>query len=279
MTTTIAVAGKGGTGKTFIAALLIRYILDHHLGLVLAVDADPSTNFHLSLGTTLEGSVGDIREDMLALIQAGRFPAGMSKNEYLDYQLRGLLTEAAGFDVLAMGRPEGPGCYCAVNHLLRLLIDHLAQQYDFVVIDNEAGMEHLSRRTTCDVDLLLLVSDPTVRGIIAAAEMQALAGRLQIRVGRTQLVVNRVEGGQAEPSREDLPTPVRAAIEARGMDVTGLVPQDEHVAEYDAQGRPFYDLPPDAPARRAVFAVCAALPELKPREAVIPKERMSDGEN
>jgi CO dehydrogenase maturation factor len=279
MTTTIAVAGKGGTGKTLIAALLIRYILDHRLGSVLAVDADPSTNLHLALGTTIDGSVGDIREDTLTLIQSGRFPAGLNKNDYLDYQLHALLTEAAGFDVLAMGRPEGPGCYCAVNHLLRLLIDHLAQQYDFVVIDNEAGMEHLSRRTTRDVDLLLLISDPTVRGIITAAEMQTLAGRLQIRVGRTQLIVNRVGVNNAGPSYEDLPTPVRATIEARGLNVASLVPQDENVAEYDAQGRPFFDLPSDAPAPHAVFAICATFPELGLREAIIPQEPMSDGEN
>ena len=265
MTTTIAIAGKGGTGKTLISALLIRYILDRQLGSVLAVDADPSTNLHLALGTMVEGTVGDIREDMLTLTQSGQFPAGMSKNEYLDYHLQLLLTEAPGFDLLAMGRPEGPGCYCAVNNLLRLLIDHLSQRYDFVVIDNEAGMEHLSRRTTRDVDLLLLVSDPTVRGIISAADMQRLAGKLQIHVGRTQLIVNRVVGRNTELKQDDLPPAVRETIAARGLDLIGLVPRDDHVAEYDAQGKPFLSLPPEAPARRAVLAVCAALPELNSR--------------
>jgi CO dehydrogenase maturation factor len=263
MTTTIAIAGKGGVGKTLITALLIRYIMEHQLGSVLAVDADPSTNLHLALGTMVEGTIGDVREDMLALTQAGQFPAGMSKNDYLDYQVRLLLTETSGYDLLAMGRPEGPGCYCAVNNMLRLLIDHLAQRYDFVVIDNEAGMEHLSRRTTRDVDLLLLVGDPTVRGIISAAEMQTLAGKLHVRVGRARLIVNRVASRSDQAGPDDLPPAVRQAIDARGLDVIGLVPRDDRVVEYDAQGRPLFELPPESPARRAVFAICTELAELK----------------
>jgi CO dehydrogenase maturation factor len=263
MTTTIAIAGKGGVGKTLISALLIRYIVEHQLGSVLAVDADPSTNLHLALGATVEGTIGDVREDMLSLAHAGQFPAGMSKNDYLDYQVRMLLTETPQYDLLAMGRPEGPGCYCAVNNMLRLLIDHLAQHYAFVVIDNEAGMEHLSRRTTRDVDVLLLASDPTVRSIISAAEMQTLAGKLHIQVGQTRLIVNRVasNGDQAGPN--DLPPAVLQAIEARGLDLIGLVPRDDRVVEYDAQGRPLFDLPPESLACRALFAIWAELAQLK----------------
>ena len=268
MTTTIAVAGKGGVGKTLTAALLIRYMVDRQLGSVLAVDADPSTNLHLALGTTVRGTIGDMREDMLALTQARSMPAGVSLNEYLDDQLRTLLSEAKDLDLLAMGRPEEPGCYCAVNNLLRFLVDHIIERYDFVVIDNEAGMEHLSRRTTRDVELLLLVSDPTVRGVLIAAEMQTLVRKLKIHVRRTLAIINRVPSHNGDVSMNDLPPSVRAAIAARGLEVIGLVPCDENVTEYDAQGKPFFELPADSPARPAVWAIGAALDELQPRVAV-----------
>ncbi|MGD2144027.1 MAG: AAA family ATPase, partial [Anaerolineae bacterium] len=168
MTTTIALAGKGGTGKTTVAALLIRYLMEERLGAVLAIDADPASNLHFVLGMELHETIGGIREDMLDLVQtsgamAGSMPGGMSKQEYLDYQVQMSLVEGEQVDLLAMGRPEGQGCYCAANQMLRLVLDRLKSNYNYVVIDNEAGMEHLSRRTTRDVDVLLLVTDPTQR--------------------------------------------------------------------------------------------------------------------
>jgi len=255
MTTTIAVAGKGGTGKTLMAALLIQHILERRLGTVLAIDADPATNLHLALDVSLEGTVGDLREETLQQVQQGTFPAGMSKNDYLDYQLRMLLVEAPDFDLLAMGRPEGPGCYCAVNNLLRLLIDRIARRYDYVVIDNEAGMEHLSRRTTRDVDLLLLISDSTVRGVITAAQMAALARRLEIRVRQTRFIVNMI-------TDETLPPAVEQAIRQHSLELLGLVPRDPLVAQYDAEGKPFVELPKDAPVRRALNQIAARLDSL-----------------
>ncbi|MCC6955872.1 MAG: AAA family ATPase, partial [Anaerolineales bacterium] len=172
MTTTIALAGKGGVGKTTIAALVIKYLVDRSLGPVLAIDADPSSNLNLVLGLDLDWTIGDIREDLLDQVQTslaqsgaamGTLPGGITKRDYLDYQIRSSVAEGDYFDLIAMGRSEGPGCYCAVNHNLREVVDGMSKNYRYVVIDNEAGMEHLSRRTTRDVQHLLIVTDPSQR--------------------------------------------------------------------------------------------------------------------
>lgn len=170
MTVTLAVAGKGGVGKTTIAALVIKFLSQHRQGNILAIDADPSSNLHITLGMDLEWTVGEIREEMLEQVKSsllgggaamGTLPGGQTKRDYLEYHVHSALVEGSRFDLIAMGRPEGPGCYCAVNHNLRQVIDDLSRHYQWVVIDNEAGMEHLSRRTTRDVQHLLVVSDPT----------------------------------------------------------------------------------------------------------------------
>jgi len=207
LVTTIALAGKGGTGKTTIAALLIRYLIEERSGSILAIDADPSSNLNLVLGMEVEQTVGDIREGMLDLVQssgalAGSMPGGMSKQEYLDYQIQMALVEDERVDLLAMGRPEGPGCYCAANQMLRIILDRIAANYDYVVMDNEAGMEHLSRRTTRNVDYLLLVTDPTQRGLIAAQRMREMVPELDIGVSRVYLVVNRLRGEGSRGAEE-----------------------------------------------------------------------------
>ena len=201
LTVTVALAGKGGTGKTTIAALIVRYLLEEHNGSILAIDADPASNLNMVLGMEVDQTVGDIREEMLDLVQssgalAGSMPGGMSKQEYLDYQVQMALMEGERVDLLVMGRPEGPGCYCAANQMLRVIVDRLGKQYDYVVIDNEAGMEHLSRRTTRDVDVLLLVTDPTQRGLITAQRMRDMVPGLDIGVGHVYLIVNRLRGGE-----------------------------------------------------------------------------------
>ena len=249
MTTTIALAGKGGTGKTTVAALLIRYLIEERNGSILAIDADPSSNLNLVLGMPLYETVGDIREEMLGLVQssgalAGSMPGGMSKQEYLDYQVRSILVEGERVDLLAMGRPEGPGCYCAANQMLRVIVDRLGKRYDYVVIDNEAGMEHLSRRTTQDVDVLILVTDPTQRGVIAAGHMAQLSHQLEINVGKTYLIVNRINGA--------LPSPLGEAIEKIGVELLGIIPSDPHLAEFEVEGRPLMELPPETVVVQAI---------------------------
>jgi len=247
--TTIALAGKGGTGKTTIAALLIRYLMEERSGSILAIDADPSSNLNLVLGMEVETTVGDIREEMLDLVQssgalAGSMPGGMSKQEYLDYQVQMALEEGERVDLLAMGRPEGPGCYCAANQMLRVILDRIAVNYDYVVMDNEAGMEHLSRRTTRDVDVLLLVTDPTQRGIIAAQRMAEMVPELDIGVGHVYLVVNRQRG--------EMPAPLAEAIARTGLELIGTVPEDPAMAEFEFTGRPLVELPAEAAVYQAV---------------------------
>lgn len=239
MTTTIAFAGKGGTGKTTLAGLLIRYLVRNRLGSVLAIDADPSSNLHLVLGLPLTQSVGDIREDARTDI-----PQGMSRQEWLDYAVRMAVEEGDGFDLLAMGRPEGPGCYCAANHMLRTIVDGICKSYDYVVMDNEAGMEHLSRRTTRDVDHLLLVSDASLRGLAAAEAMLALSHELDINVRQRHLVVNRIMG--------EMPAAFQPRIAQMNIPLLYSVPFDAQLAEFDGSGRPLTELPPDAPVSLAV---------------------------
>jgi len=257
MTKTIAVAGKGGTGKTLIAALLIKYIAENRLGTVLAIDADPSTNLNLALGVPVYETVGDIREETLQEIQSGSPLGGMSKPDYLDLRIQQSLVEERDFDLLAMGRPEGPGCYCAANNMLRLSIDRLSKFYDYVVIDNEAGLEHLSRRTTRDVDLLLVVSDPTMRGIIAAGRAAKLTQELEIRVGDIGLIVNRVPGDDS--GRLKLASRLEQAIVENGLRLIGLLPEDPTVGEYDAKGLPLIELPPETPVRQAMEEIIKSL--------------------
>ena len=244
MTTTIALAGKGGTGKTTVAALLVDILVKRGEYPILAIDADPSSNLNLALGVPLTRTVGDLREDLLADGQRTQMALGVSQREMLDVQVRQAVEEADDFDLIAMGRPEGPGCYCAFNHLLRDVVDGLGHRYGYVVVDNEAGMEHLSRRTTRDVDVLVIVTDPTVRGVTAAAGIVKLAQELDVDVRQSVLVVNRVLG--------ELPPVIRQAAEGLGSPLAAAIPADPRVGELDAQGLPLVNLEAESPAARAL---------------------------
>jgi CO dehydrogenase maturation factor len=248
VTKTIAVAGKGGTGKTTISALVVDYLARNKKGAILAIDADPSTNLNLALGVPLDDTVGDVREETATAVGGSKALGGLSKWDYLDFRINEALVEEKGFDLLAMGRPEGPGCYCAANNILRTSVDRLSDAYDYVVIDNEAGLEHLSRRTTRDVDLLLVVSDPTLRGIIAAGRVAELIDELKTDVGDVYLIVNRVVGDR-------LSEPLMKAIEEQNLKLVGLIPADPAVNELDALGEPIIRLPQDALARRSLEAI------------------------
>jgi CO dehydrogenase maturation factor len=253
MTITIALAGKGGVGKTTIAGMIIKYLAQTQPGAVLAIDADPSSNLNLVLGLDLDWTVGDIREGLLAQVQAslatsgaamGSLPGGVTKRDYLDYQIRSSVAEGGRFDLIAMGRSEGPGCYCAVNHNLREVIDSISKNYQYVVIDNEAGMEHLSRRTTRDVQHLLIVSDPTQRGLVAARRIAGFRDELDIRIEQASLILNRLSG--------PIPSPLEEQIRSLGIPLLGIVPADEKLTQFEYTGRPLVELGNESPVYQAV---------------------------
>ncbi|MHB0869101.1 MAG: ATP-binding protein [Chloroflexota bacterium] len=251
MTITIAMAGKGGTGKTTLAAMILKYLRRRGGGAVLAIDADPSANLNDAVGVELEATIGDVREETAAKVGAGAMPPGMAKRDYLEYRINEALVEGQGLDLIAMGRPEGAGCYCAANHVLRECVDRIAGSYRYVVIDNEAGLEHLSRRTTRDVDYLLVVSDPTVRGLVAAGRIAGLVEELRTRVGKVCLVVNRVQG-QLNPELVE-------EIHKQRLDLAGTVPADPRVAAFDGEGRPLIQLPEDSAVYLAVRGILDGL--------------------
>lgn len=234
MTKTLAVAGKGGTGKTIFSALVIKYLMETGHTPILAIDGDPSSNLNLALGLDLYESIGQIREDTQQQVSSGSFPAGISKPDWFEYRMNECLVEGEGVDLLAMGRPEGPGCYCAANNMLRGCIDRLGSRYAYVVIDNEAGMEHISRQTTRTIDLLFVLSGPTYRGLKAAEHIARLTKELGTRIGLSYLVINRVEG--------ELPEDFVQRVDALGIPLLGTLPHDRTVSEFDLKGRPFIEL-------------------------------------
>ncbi len=256
MTTTIALAGKGGVGKTTIAALVIKYLVKTCREAVLAIDADPSSNLNMVLGMDLEWTVGDIREEMLEQVKEsltsggatmGALPGGVTKRDYLDYQIRTAIIEGNNVDLIAMGRSEGAGCYCAVNHNLRSVIDSISKNYRYVVIDNEAGMEHLSRRTTRDVDHLLIVSDPTQRGIVAARRIAEFRNELDIQINNTYLIINRLNG--------EMPIELKKQIDVIGIPLLGVIKPSETIADFDMSGKALVELDENNP----VFVSVASL--------------------
>ena len=253
MATTIALAGKGGVGKTTIAGMVIKYLAQKGDGAILAIDADPSSNLNMVLGLDLDWTVGDIREDMLAQVQKsllqggaamGTIQGGMSKADYLDFEVRSSLAEGERFDLIAMGRPEGPGCYCAVNHNLREVVDSISTSYRWVVIDNEAGLEHLSRRTTRDVEHLLMVSDPTQRGIVATERINEIVKDLDINIENVYLILNRVMG--------EIPAPLMEKIDSLGVNFLGTVPADQDLMTFEFTGRPLVELGDESLVYQAV---------------------------
>ncbi len=239
---TIAISGKGGTGKSTIAALIIRWISDHISKSILAVDADCNVNLNDLLGVTLDNTIGAIREEIKD--KANNLPGGMTKQQYLEYKFQTSLVETPDFDLVAMGCPEGPGCYCYANNLLRDVITETASNYEFIIIDNGAGMEHLSRRTTQNINYMIIVSDPTIRGIKAAGKISRLVRDLETRVKEKYLILNRVKNS-IHPSVLDI-------IKSEDLKLIGTVAEDNEIMDMDSRGESIWQSVKDTNAYRSI---------------------------
>lgn len=250
MANIIAVAGKGGTGKTTLCGLLIEHLCDRTGGPVLAVDADANSNLNEVLGIEVEMTLGEIREEVASadLQVTSPIPAGLSKQEYMDYKFNTALIEEDDYDMLVMGRTQGKGCYCFVNGLLQTQINKFAGRYKYVVVDNEAGMEHISRGVLPAVDTVLLVSDCSRRGVQAAGRIAELISEVGMKPSKTALIINRA------PECE-LAQGILNEIANYGLELAGVVPQDELIYEYDSEGKPTSKLPEASKAKQALAEI------------------------
>ena len=242
---TIAVAGKGGVGKTTTCGMLIDYLCKKRRGPVLVVDADANSNLNEVLGVEVETSLGQIREEMAQAELKGGIPAGMTKADYAEFKFNSALIEDDDFDMLVMGRTQGKGCYCYVNGVPKSQVDKYARNYSYIVMDNEAGLEHVARATLPHVDTMLLISDCSRRGIQAAARVAEMVEEMNLNPGRMGLIVNRAPGGVLDEG-------VKAEIEKHKLDLLGVLPQDEGVYRCDCDGEPSAKLPENNPVKTAL---------------------------
>ena len=239
----IALAGKGGTGKTTVAGMLIKYLVKKDKTPILAVDADSNANLNEVCGLDVADTLSNAREEM----KKGIVPSGMTKDIFMNMKLQQAVVEDEGFDLVVMGQPEGPGCYCAANTLLTGFLEKLTGNYPYIVMDNEAGMEHISRLTTSNIDVLLIVSDTSRRGLQAAIRINDLAKNLNIGVSKSYLIINQVKDAPSDS--------VLNMVKKNGLEIAGTIPEDNDVYEYDLNGRPTIEIPEDNQAVKAAFEI------------------------
>lgn len=245
MAVQIAVAGKGGTGKTTFCALLIRYLIEKKKTPILAVDADANANLNEALGLKIENET--VSELISKTKELHGIPEGMSQETYIEYKLNSVLAEGKDVDLVVMGGPDGPGCYCFPNNILRKYLDNLSTGYKYIVMDNEAGLEHISRRTTQDVDTLFVISDSSARSIRSAGRVNQLVNQIKTKVNNIYLIVTRATEQDIENLKEE--------IDKTGLKLTGIIPADPMITEFDIRSKPLFDLPADSPAVKAVNAI------------------------
>ena len=249
---TIAVAGKGGVGKTTTCGMMIDYLCKKGDGPVLVVDADANANLNEVLGVEVETSLGAIREEMAQAEMRGSIPAGMTKADYAEFKFNSAIVEEDDFDMLVMGRTQGKGCYCYVNGVLKTQVDKYAKNYSYIVMDNEAGLEHVARGTLPKVDTMLLISDCSRRGIQAVARIAQMVEELKLNPGNMGLVVNRAPEGILDEG-------VKAEIEKHGLKLFGVLPHSEAVYRCDCEGKPSAYLPDTDPMKTALKGIMKSL--------------------
>ena len=249
---TIAVAGKGGVGKTTVCGMIIDYLCTKGDGPVLVVDADANSNLNEVLGVDVEVSLGQIREEMAQAELKGTIPKGMTKADYAEFKFSTALIEEDDFDMIVMGRTQGKGCYCYVNGVLKTQVDKYARNYSYVVMDNEAGLEHVARGTLPQVDTMLLISDCSRRGVQAAARVAEMVRELKLNPGRMGLIVNRAPGGQLDAG-------VKAEIGKHGLTLFGVLPHSEAVYRCDCEGEPSARLPENEPMKKSLKTIMQSL--------------------
>ena len=250
MAQVIAVAGKGGVGKTTLCGLLIQYLCEKGKTPVLAVDADANSNLNEVLGVEVEMTLGEVREQIENAANSAKspIPPSMSKADYAEIMMNRCLVEEDDYDMLVMGRTQGKGCYCFVNGVLKTQIDKYVGNYRYMVVDNEAGLEHISRGTLPHVDTMLLISDCSRRGIQAVGRIAEMIREMDLKPGEMKLIVNRAPNGVLNPG-------VMEEINKYGLQLAGVLPQDETVYEYDCEGKPSSQVPDDTPVKTALAAV------------------------
>ena len=249
---TIAVAGKGGVGKTTTCGMLIDYLCKKEQGPVLVVDADANANLNEVLGVEMETSLGQIREEIAQAELKGTIPKGMTKADYTELKFSTALIEEDDFDMLVMGRTQGSGCYCFVNGMLKTQMDKYSRNYRYVVMDNEAGLEHVARGTLPHVDTMLLISDCSRRGIQAVARIAEMVRELKLNPGQMGLIVNRAPGGELDEG-------VKAEIEKHGLKLFGVLPHSEAVYRCDCDGEPSSRLPEAEPMKIALKGIMRSI--------------------
>lgn len=254
MAQTIAVAGKGGVGKTTLTGLMIQYLGEKGKTPILAVDADANSNLNEVLGVEVEMTLGEIREtvERAEMSKDNPIPAGMSKPDYMEIMFNRCIAEDDDFDLLVMGRTQGKGCYCYVNGLLQTQVQRLTPNYQYVVVDNEAGMEHISRGILPKVDYIVLVSDCSRRGVQAAGRIAELTKECGMTPKKMGLIINRAPDGVLNEGTKD-------EVEKQGLELLGVVPQNEAVYDYDCDGKPIVKLPSDSPVRKALYQIMEKL--------------------